>query len=54
MNIKLVMLTSEYKNQLFDMMDEWTSANEKIFPTSIAQNDYHNFNLSVRLLLDII
>lgn len=44
MNIKLVKLTSEYKSQLFDMMDEWTSANEKIFPTSIAINDYHNFD----------
>lgn len=50
MNIKLVMLTSEYKNQLFDMMDEWTSANEKIFPTSIAQNDYHNFNYYMKHL----
>ncbi len=29
MNIKLVKLTSEYKNQLFEMMNEWTSAKEK-------------------------
>lgn len=50
MNIKLVMLTSEYKYQLFDMMDEWTSANEKIFPTSIAQNDYHNFDYYMKHL----
>lgn len=50
MNIKLVKLTSEYKNQLFDMMDEWTSANEKIFPTSIAQNDYHNFDYYMKHL----
>lgn len=50
MNIKLVKLTSEYKNQLFDMMDEWTSAREKIFPTSIAQNDYHNFDYYMKHL----
>lgn len=44
MNLKLLRLTSEYKNHLFDMMDEWTAANEKIFPTSIAINDYHHFD----------
>ena len=44
MNIKLVKLTSEYKTQLFDIMDEWTSAGEKIMPTAIAINDYHDFD----------
>lgn len=44
MNIKLVKLTSEYKTQLFDIMDEWTSAGEKIIPTAIAINDYHDFD----------
>lgn len=44
MNIKLVRLTSQYKKQLFDIMDEWTSANEKIIPTAIAINDYHDFD----------
>ncbi len=44
MNIKLVNLTSQYKEQLFDIMDEWTSADEKIMPTAIAINDYHNFD----------
>lgn len=44
MNIKLVKLTSQYKKQLFDIMDEWTSANEKIIPTAIAINDYHDFD----------
>lgn len=50
MNLKLVRLTSEYKNHLFDMMDEWTAANEKIFPTSIAINDYHNFDYYMKNL----
>ena len=44
MNIKLVKLTSQYKRQLFDMMDEWTSAGEKIIPTAIAIHDYHDFD----------
>lgn len=44
MKIKLVRLTNEYKTQLFDMMNEWMKSNEKIFPTSIAVNDYHDFD----------
>ena len=47
MNIKLVKLTSKYKEQLFDIMDEWTSSGEKIIPTAIAINDYHDFNYYV-------
>ncbi len=49
-NLKLVRLTSEYKTLLFDMMDEWYAANEKIFPTSIALNDYHNFDYYMKNL----
>ena len=44
MNIKLVKLTSEYKTQLFDIMDEWASSGERIMPTAIAINDYHDFD----------
>lgn len=44
MSLKLVRLTDEYKDHLFDMMDEWTASGEKIFPTSLTVNDYHNFN----------
>ena len=44
MNIKLVKLTNEYKEQLFEMMDEWTSYDEKIIPTYIAVNVYHSFD----------
>lgn len=44
MNIKLVRLTSEYKTQLFDIMEEWASSGEKIMPTAIAINDYHDFD----------
>ena len=44
MNIKLVKLRNEYKEQLFEMMNEWTSYDEKIIPTSIAINDYHSFD----------
>lgn len=44
MNIELVKLTSQYKAHLFNMMDEWTSSAEKIIPTAIAINDYHDFD----------
>lgn len=43
MNIKLVKLTSKYKKQFFEMMDEWSNAGEKIIPYAIRKNDYHNF-----------
>lgn len=43
MQLKLVKLSEEYKDQLFEMMDEWTAADEKIVPYAIRKNDYHNF-----------
>lgn len=43
MQLKLVKLSEEYKDQLFEMMDEWTAADEKIMPYAIRKNDYHNF-----------
>ena len=43
MNLKLIKLTSEYKPQLFDMMDEWTAVGESIIPYAIRRLDYHNF-----------
>lgn len=42
--LKLTKLTPEYRDQLFDMMDEWTAAGEKIIPYSIRKNDYHDFD----------
>ena len=48
MNIKLVKLSSEYKNQLFEMLDEWKSDIENNgsnhSPWAIFKNDYHNFD----------
>ena len=43
MNICLVTLTEEYKEQLFEMMDEWCATGEKIVPYAIRKNDYHDF-----------
>ena len=43
MQLKLVKLSEKYKDQLFEMMDEWTAADEKIVPYAIRKNDYHNF-----------
>lgn len=43
--LKLVKLEEKYKNQLFEMMDEWTNSGEKIIPYAIRKVDYHNFEL---------
>lgn len=43
MNLKLVKLTSEYEKQLKEMMDEWTATDEKIIPSVLTVNDYHDF-----------
>lgn len=43
--IKLVKLEKKYKEQLFEMMDEWSNADEKIIPYAIRKIDYHNFDL---------
>ena len=55
--IRLVKLSEQYKEQLFEMMDEWTAANEKIVPYAIRKNDYHDFeyyleNLEIKEEID--
>ena len=48
MNIKLVKLSKEYKDQLFEMLDEWAPYNKAHpghgSPWSIFKNDYHDFD----------
>ena len=41
--LTLIKLTEEYRPQLNDMMDEWTSAEEKITPWAIGKCDYRDF-----------
>lgn len=41
--IRLVRLSAEDRERLFDMMDEWMASGEKVFPYSIRKNDYHDF-----------
>ena len=48
--IRLVKLSEQYKDQLFEMMDEWTAANEKIVPYAIRKNDYHDFEYYLEIL----
>ena len=43
MKLKLVKLESKYKQQLFDMLDEWYNTGEKIVPYAIRKTDYHDF-----------
>lgn len=48
MNIELVKLSTEYKEQFFDMMTEWTEDIEKNHtnhsPWMIFRNDFHDFD----------
>lgn len=48
MNIELVKLTPEYKDQLFDMLTEWRADIEKNHtnwsPWMIFRNDFHDFD----------
>lgn len=44
MNIKLVKLSHEYKQQLFDMMEEWLSVEQDFSPYMIRRNDYRDFD----------
>ena len=41
--LKLVKLDKQYKEQLFDMMDEWTKSGEKIIPYAIRKENYKDF-----------
>ena len=43
MKLKLVKLENKYRQQLFDMLDEWYSTGEKIVPYAIRKTDYHDF-----------
>ena len=44
MNLKLVKLTPEYKDQLVDMMDEWLAVEQNFSPYAIRKSDYHDFD----------
>lgn len=44
MNMKLVKLSYEYKQQLFDMMDEWLLVEQDFSPYMIRRNDFHDFD----------
>lgn len=43
MKLKLVKASSEYRNQISDMLDEWYAFGEKIIPYAIRRLDYHDF-----------
>lgn len=44
MSLKLVKLTHEYKEQLFDMMNEWLAVEKDFSPYAIRRNDYRYFD----------
>ena len=43
MNLKLVKLSPVYREQLFELMDEWLALEPDITPYAIARHDYHDF-----------
>jgi len=44
MQIELIRPSMEYKRQIIEMMDEWSSTGERIVPYAIRRIDYHNFD----------
>lgn len=44
MKLKLVKLSTAYKSQLTEMMDEWSASGEKIIPYAIRRIDYRDFD----------
>ena len=48
--VKLEKLTQEYKKQFFEMMEEWTSYNEKIIPYMLTKIDYRYFDIFMKLI----
>lgn len=43
MKLKLVKASETYRQQIIDMMDEWTNSGEKIVPYAIRVMDHHDF-----------
>lgn len=44
MELELIRPNMEYKYQIIEMMDEWSSTGERIVPYAIRRIDYHNFD----------
>lgn len=44
MNVKLVKLSYQFKEHLFEMMDEWYTYTNSDSPFAIFKNDYHDFD----------
>lgn len=42
--LKLVKLSYQYKQHLFDMMDEWLAVEQNFSPYMIRRNNYHDFD----------
>lgn len=55
MNIELVRLTSEYKEQLFEMLTEWKNDiivnHTDMSPWKIWANDFHDFDDYLKILI---
>lgn len=45
MKLELIKASEEYREQIADMLDEWSASGEKIFPYTIRRADYNDFQM---------
>lgn len=50
MKLVLIKASSQYREQITNMLDEWYSSGEKIVPSAISRTDYHDFEMYLQSL----
>ena len=50
MQLELIKASEKYRDQIADMLDEWSASGEKIFPTTIRRVENHDFHMYLRSL----
>lgn len=45
MTLELVKASEKYREQIADMLDEWSASGEKITPCAIRRADYYDFEM---------
>ena len=50
MKLVLIKASSQYREQITNMLDEWYSSGEKIVPSAISRTDYHDFGMYLQSL----
>ena len=50
MMLELVKASETYREQIADMLDEWSASGEKVFPAAIRRAENHDFHMYLRSL----